>query len=137
MGWSTEVYVKTPTGTGRLDLYDVQTNTYYEVKSKRASTRSSTEVQMKNYDASVIASKKLDSCQGKTPTRGNEYVSGSFAYGMYDVHYKTQASGLIVYDTEVNYQRTLQTAVILVLILGLATGNVGVAAGAAAALSAI
>ena len=52
-----EVYVKTDNGRiGFLDVYDLSNDSYYEVKSEKASGRKSTRDQMARYDKSKIVS---------------------------------------------------------------------------------
>ena len=130
-GWDMEVYVKGPLGTGRLDLYDYKTNTYYEVKTKTTVNNAKwlVDAQMTKYDHSQIAAQRYkDDNITDSPTKGTAYVSGSFSYGMYDVYYSTYENGLIIYEPEVNYNRALKTAVALVLSLGAAFGYVDVSA---------
>ena len=60
-----EVYVKTDNGRiGFLDIYDLSNNWYYEVKSKGASQRATTERQMARYESSKVVS------TGKRPKPG-------------------------------------------------------------------
>ena len=130
-GWETEVYVKGSgkngrNKTGRLDLYDSSTNAYYEVKSRGAAynifgnIRESTVNQMQFYDEAVISSKKVPNARGLTPTRGNQYVSGKFEYGIWDVAYELELPGLIVYDVTLNPKRAAKAA--------LTAGAIGLAA---------
>ena len=121
-GWETEVRVTGSGKNGRLDLYDSTLNTYYEVKSRGAAynisgnIRTSTDNQMTFYDQATISSKKVPNANGLQPTRGNEYVSGSFEHGVWDVEYKLEKPGLIVYNTTLNSQRASKIVVIAVAI---------------------
>lgn len=128
-----EVYVKGPLGNGRLDLYDAVSNSYYEVKSKGAAytitgnLRKSVQEQMEKYDVATIASKKVPSMKNTTPNRGNKSVSGHFDYGMYDVNYRLEQPGLIVYTINLNQQRAAETTLIALSIgLALVTGGASI-----------
>lgn len=107
-GWITEVYVSGAEGIGYLDLYDPVTNQYYEVKSERAAKRKATRKQMEKYDISYIKDWRIANPPATSPTRGNDYVSGYFQYGVYDVYYEYKGNGLITYRTEYNYERSLK-----------------------------
>ena len=132
-GWEMEVYVKGPLGRGFLDLYDCDNNQYYEVKSINTANTWRTNRQMKKYDVSHIADKRHEVAEiPGSPTKGSDFVNGTFAYGIYDVTYKLERPGLITYKCDRNDQRTLVTAVALVLIFGIATGNVPAVSGAGA-----
>lgn len=137
-GWDMEVYVKSPLGVGFLDLYDYKNNQYYEVKSERAGQTVNTANQMLKYDTSIISAKRYQDKNILTPpTRGTTLVSGSFAYGLYDVTYKLNSAGLITYRCDLNSNRTLALAIALVGVLCVATGNLPGAAGAGAFIPAL
>ena len=106
-GFDMEVSVRNPAGKrGRLDLYDFKNNTYYEVKSERASKNPNTSLQMLRYDTSMITAKRYkDHNIPQPPSRGTKYVSGTIVYGIYDVSYELREPGLIVYTPYVNWTR--------------------------------
>lgn len=126
-GLSMEVYVKGRLGVGFLDLYDLSTHQYYEVKSSRAAKRFHTQTQMVKYDNSLIQDKRFEKVEAicdSSPRRGTQMITGSFAYGIYDVTFSKTQDGLIEYSVELNSQRTLAEALVLVGLLCYATGNV-------------
>ena len=95
-----EVYVKADNGRiGFLDVYDLSNNSYYEVKSEKASGRKSTRDQMARYDKSKIVS------TGERPERGQAKLSGSFSYGLWDVEYSSKEDGLVVYTPTYNWKK--------------------------------
>ena len=118
-GWEMEVYVVGPNGKGRLDLYDVENNAYYEVKSAgvllRQSGIKSLEKQLAKYDV-ALPTKYPDVCT--PPSRGTTHVSGNFEYGFYDIEYKTTADGLILYTYTFNRKRARETALNALASLG-------------------
>ena len=136
-GWATEVGVRTDRKNGykfgRLDLFDPDTNTYYEVKSIGSAFTKNTRKQMERYDKSKICGVwSLVFWQKYAATRGTEYVSGSFSYGMWDVEYSLQAPGLIVYTPTYNWRRAGMTTAVIVLAGAVAVGvyYAGIGAGA-------
>lgn len=104
-GWNMEVYVSGAKGIGFLDLYDVDSNQYYEVKSEKSAKRGSTRRQMEKYDVSYVNDNRFKDPIDSPPTRGNEYVSGTVQYGAWDVEYRLDSAGLITYATEYNWDR--------------------------------
>ena len=115
-----------------------ENNQYYEVKSERAGQTVNTANQMLKYDTSIISAKRYqDKNIVTSPTRGTTPVSGTFAYGLYDVTYKLDSAGLITYRCELNSNRTLALAIVLVGALCVATGNLPGAAGAGALIPAL
>lgn len=121
-----EVYVVSGTRRGRLDLYDIATNEYYEVKSVGASLLWTTDEQMRFYDNAKIRSRfpGLAVCLDMTPTRGkNSRICGSTKYDIYDITYFFEKDGLIAYKVSVNRDRLLAKQAIAI----------GTAAGIAAA----
>lgn len=131
-GWMTEVYVSGSKGAGRLDLYDVYDNTYYEVKSRGAAYIPTTKRQMQKYDqAKPNAIVSIFFGHDEKVTRSQEKISGSFKYGMYDVTYKNEADGLIVYDVELNWNRAAKYLLTLAFAgLALLTSGASLASGA-------
>ena len=126
-GWDMEVYVKGPLGRGSLDLYDYESNTYYEVKTKNTVNRAKSlvDAQMAKYDSSQIKARRYKEAYiTDSPSRGTQFISGTFCYGIYDVSYTTKENGLIVYDPVANKGRSLQTAVVLVMAVCVALGRV-------------
>jgi hypothetical protein len=103
-GYAMEVYVKDAEGKrGFLDLYDYTTNQYYEVKHAYYDA-AATEDQMLRYDSSTIKSWMFKGYTlAGSPTRGtNMGISGSFAYGDYNIEYYAAAPGLIHYTISLN-----------------------------------
>lgn len=119
-GWISEVYVKGARGKGYLDLYDSRTRMYYEVKSLSASKRGATATQMMKYDVAKIADSRNNRARlssaniGTGVKRGTQSVYGSFSYGIYDITYRSQSPGLIVYDVSVNWHRATAVASIAI-----------------------
>ena len=63
--------------------------------------------------------------------RSQEKISGSFKYGMYDVTYKNEAAGLIVYDVDLNWDRAAKYLLTLaVAALACLTSGASLTAGA-------
>ena len=109
-GWAMEVYVKGEKGRGRLDLLDVTTNQYYEVKSHQASQSNRTKRQMEKYDVATIQGSATillqpDLKKGESLCRGKRFVDDSFTHNIFDVKYYTVANGLIAYEAKINPQR--------------------------------
>ena len=119
--WAREVFVKGIKGRGFLDLLDAEKNQYYEIKSKDDAKRKRTTRQMEKYDVAIIqntTANKLITPKvtiGSSISRGEEYVKGSFQYGIYDVEYSSNMNGLITYTTSVNWERALTIASVEVL----------------------
>ena len=80
---------------GFLDVYNVASNTYYEIKSEGVAYTSRTISQMNKYDCS----RPILSTKG-TVKRGMEYMEGSFHYGAWEVTYHTDPNiaGLVTYN---------------------------------------
>jgi RHS repeat-associated protein len=131
-GYEIEVYVVGPRGTGRLDIYDVTTNQYYEVKHSPAAAGWLFDEQMKKYDSSHVAGrllKKYNNIEGKV-TRGQQYIAGKTTYSYWDIFYHTDEDGVIVYDWFVNNERyakylAIIAAVVAVAAVEMALGSCG------------
>ena len=55
----------------------------------------------------MIVSQRYKDCNiSQPPSRGTQSISGSIPYGLYDVNYELRAPGLIVYDPQINWNRT-------------------------------
>ena len=122
-GYDMEVYVRERKKNekkgriGYLDLYDFDNNMYYEVKSEAASGRKRTFSQMEKYDNSIIEAKRYENYNiTQSPSRGTNCVSGTVYYGIYDVHYELREPGLIVYTTEVNWERAISLYVLAAVV---------------------
>ena len=123
-GWEIEVYVKGEKDRGYLDLLDVETNQYYEVKSLRASQRSRTARQMNKYDVATIQRSALNLLKSKVQigasvSRGTAIISGSFSHNVFDVKYYSLANlanGLIVYEATPNPARVAALSSIAVAV---------------------
>ena len=132
MGWEMEVQVSGPNGDGRLDLYDKDSNSYYEVKSRGAAytvvkknIRSITRIQMEKYDAAEVVDKRFPELSGVSPNRGMTFVSGEIKYGIWDVSYQWERPGLIVYDVKMNPERAATAAITGFAIIGMAVYSGG------------
>jgi len=114
--WQMEVFVRSQSGKiGFLDLYDLSSNAYYEVKSKGAASRITTELQMRRYDKSLVKDKRFSNNQiTNPPSRGTQNISGSFPYGIWDVEYETARNGLIRYETNLNPKRVTVAGVLAI-----------------------
>ena len=120
-----EVQVKSDKGRrGRLDLYDPDTNQFYEVKSADQAINAAD--QISRYSQSTIHSRLYPKYNGRIPIAGTDRIinKGQFEYGIYDVTYWQEENNptLILYQTEVNKGRqsmvyTLTAAVILLMAL--------------------
>ena len=126
---SREVYVTGAKGRGFLDVYDTISNEYYEVKSKGAAYKASTDRQMKKYD---VAKPPL-SWRGYVK-RGNKNVSGSFYYGAWKVSYALKTAGLVVYTPTWKRERFKVGAVFSLVAIGLVAFGLFAMGGAAAPL---
>ena len=109
-GWDMEIYVKSDAGRGYLDLLDVTTNEYYEVKSKRTYERGGHKAQMEKYHEAIIRDTKRNRLIpglkiGSSVTEGYTSVNGHFQYGAHDVHYHIEGPGIIIYETNYNAKR--------------------------------
>ena len=124
--WAMEVYVKGPKGSGYLDLYDSENDSYYEVKSLKEAKKSRTRNQMEKYNVASVQDTfvnrlkipSIDTVSTLSP--GEVNVSGRIKYGIYDVDYYLYAPGLIAYEHHVNWERATKyatAAVIAVLIV--------------------
>ena len=119
-GWEIEIYVDGPDGRGRMDLYDRESNEFYEVKSVGVAYLPSTQKQMNKYATATTVDRRPTS---SSPRPGTKRVSGFFTYGIYDVSYWSvpEIPGLIAYSYQLNYSRAfaiygmaLVSAIILV-----------------------
>ena len=109
-GWDMEIYVKGSRGRGYLDLLDVTTNEFYEVKSEGVYNAGGHIAQMQKYQVAQIANTKRNRVIpglniGSGITTGLTQVSGNFQYGAHDVYYYTKKPGIILYKTTYNEQR--------------------------------
>ena len=67
------------------------------------------------------------------PDRGTAYVEGQFEYGVWDVKYKTERPGLIVYTIDFNPERAAKVAATVCLIgLAVASGGASIPSSAPA-----
>ena len=105
-GYGMEAFVIGPKGSGRLDIYNMYTNEYYEVKHIGAAGGALFEDQMAKYDASHVAGWRFAeySVNGNV-TRGTEYISGVTQYMYWDLHYRKAADGVIIYTWTLNETR--------------------------------
>ena len=111
VGGTEGLYVKKTTSGGEtkrgfLDVYDSKTNSYYEIKSMKSAFSKRTQRQMEKYDGA----EPVNNSQGPI-TRGKEYVSGSFTFLIYDVHYQSVDDGLVAYETKINMEYVAAGAV--------------------------
>ncbi len=112
-GYAMEVFVTSPWGNGRLDLYNAANNQYYEVKSRGqydTSPTSHLSEQMAKYDDSKIQSWIFESYDiPESPKRGtNSTISGSFRWGDWLVTYQYEENGVIIYDCRLKMQPDYQ-----------------------------
>ena len=125
-----EIFVVSNSGRrGRLDLYDPDTNQFYEVKSVDQAANAAD--QISRYSQSVIHSRMYPQYYGRTPLPGTNgviiekeiYNKGHFEYGIYDVTYWQAVDNptLILYKAEVNKGRQAAvyaaTAAVIMLML--------------------
>ena len=102
--WAMEIYVKGPKGSGYLDLYDSENDSYYEVKSLKEARKSRTRNQMEKYNVASVQDTfvnrakipSIDTVSTLSP--GEVNVSGRIQYGIYDVDY-------YLYEHHVNWER--------------------------------
>ena len=123
--WAMEIYVKGPKGSGYLDLYDSENDSYYEVKSLKEAKKSRTRNQMEKYNVASVQDtfgnrakiSSIDTVSTLSP--GEVNVSGRIQYGIYDVDYYLYAPGLIVYEHHVNWERatTYATAAVIAALI--------------------
>ena len=109
-GWDMEIYVKGSRGRGYLDLLDVTTNEFYEVKSEGVYNALGHIAQMQKYQVAQIADTKRNRLIpglniGSRVRTGSTSVNGNFQYGAHDVHYALKEPGIIVYETRYNEKR--------------------------------
>jgi len=124
-GYGMEVPVVGPNGAGRLDLYDGETNTYYEVKHIFAAQGPMFDFQMEKYDASHVVGWRFREYEidGKV-SRGSAMISGNTTYLHWDIMYRSTDSGVIVYRWVLNRARYEQAlAVTAMAIAGAAYCN--------------
>ena len=109
-GWKTEVYVKGSEGRGYLDLYDAKNHRYYEVKSIGAADTSRTNNQLRKYNNAYVEDwrYKWSAPRSLLQYGGTRFGRRTLKYGMYDITYKTDYRGIIVYSYELNYNRALR-----------------------------
>ena len=100
---------------GFLDVYDKKKNSYYEVKSDLSKNSWRTKRQMEKYDGSTAVKYNSPPITG-----GTEYVSGDFSYGIYDVSFRYEKAGLVTYTVDINPKRAAQTAIMVMIGVGLA-----------------
>jgi len=119
VGGEQNVYIKKTHGgkvrRGFLDVYDKKNNSYYEVKSVLSKDSWRTKRQMEKYDGSTAVN-----YNSPPITRGTEYVSGDFSYGIYDVSFRSEKAGLVTYTVDINSKRAAQTAIMVMIGVGLA-----------------
>ena len=113
-GYGMEVYVVGPKGTGRLDIYNAETNEYYEVKHQPAAGGDAFDNQMARYDVSHVVGWRFSEYEiDGDVTRGSEYISGMTRYKYWDIHYRKAADGLIIYTWTLNETRYMQYMTLL------------------------
>ena len=120
-----EIFVVSNSGRrGRLDLYDPDTNQFYEVKSVEQAVNAAD--QISRYSQSVIHSRMYPQYNGRTPLPGSNSVTitdNTFPYGIYDVTYWQDEKNptLILYRVDVNKDRQAAvyaaTAAVIMLML--------------------
>ena len=112
---------------GYLDLYDVATNTFYEVKSRGAyAATNGAKDQLERYSLSVVESRKVVLKPIDSPTPGSKLVSGTFEYGLYDVSYWSEVPGVIIYKPTLNDERAkAYTSVIVTVVFVVAAYVLG------------
>ena len=124
-GYAIEVFVDGPRGRGFLDIYNPETNEYYEVKSILQADRKHTKMQMEKYDAAYIRDFRFsDYSIPNPPTRGEKKFSGSFVYSEWTVRYRLSEDGLITYKLELIEEVAAVQAIV-------AIGAVGISQSAA------
>ena len=108
-GFGIEVFVVGTRGIGRLDLYDGETNQYYEVKHAPAATGELLDKQLGKYDVSHVAGWRFSeySAMG-TVSKGSAYIMGKTTYSYWDIVYHSSGAGVIVYNWYVNDERYSQ-----------------------------
>lgn len=124
-----EVYVSGSKGKGRLDIYDVTRNEYYEVKSIGSAYTTSTVNQMLKYDNARLLTKK------KNVKRGSLTFDGSFHYGAWKVHYYSVKKGLIAYTVTWNqsrYKKAINVGLSAIALIAVAGVTIYVTGGVAA-----
>ena len=118
---------------GRMDVYDLETNTFYEIKTDEAIKRGAAKDQIEQYQKSSIYSLKflLQDCFGKKPVLGEQYIEGTVYYGIWRIEYKSLFDGKIGYNAfykkdEPATESTADKAVGAALIAGgIALANAG------------
>ena len=130
-GFGIEVYVVGPKGIGRLDLYDGETNQYYEVKHIIAATGTLLTEQLAKYDVSHVAGWRFSeySAMG-TVSKGQAFIMGKTTYSYWDIVYHSSGDGVIAYNWHVNDKRYAQhvacaAAVCTTALVGVALGQGG------------
>ena len=118
-GYAMEVYVTSPIGNGRLDLFDAENNQFYEVKHEWQGDTQSTRKQLDRYSQSTIHSLMFIGYSfDSSPSPGTRTdISGQFQYQYWDVTYESLGNGVITYSLELNkerYARHLNTVLTVV-----------------------
>ena len=106
-GYAMEVYITSPFGNGRLDLFDAMNNQYYEVKHAPLAPMWNDSIQKLKYDNCIVHGRLFKEYYfDQPPTAGwNLNISGEFQYGYWDVTFSAQGNGLITYSAYVNKSR--------------------------------
>ena len=109
-GFGMEVFVVGPKGIGWLDLYDGETNQYYEVKHALAANGKHLDDQMNKYDSSHVSGWRFSefSTIGGNVSKGQAYIVGKTAYLYWDITYYSKGDGIIIYKWTVNDERYAQ-----------------------------
>ena len=68
---------------------------------------------MIRYENSIIKDKRINNPPTVPPERGGDEVSGSFAYGAWDVKYSGYSEGLIAYECNFNKGRAAAYAYVV------------------------
>lgn len=105
-GYGMEVFVIGTKGSGRLDIYDGYTNSYYEVKHILAATGKHFEDQLAKYDAAHVVGWRFSeySIEGNV-SKGTARISGNTEYLYWDISYRTAEDGVIIYTWALNKER--------------------------------
>ena len=95
---------------GFLDIYDITSHSYYEVKTEKTCQKRMKKVreQMNSYSNGAVAISRrwgVWSSFKNNPSKGKYSYYGKFEYGVYDVTYKRRERGLITYNPVYNKRR--------------------------------
>ena len=106
-GYAMEVYVTSPFGNGRLDLFDAANNQYYEVKHAPLASSWANSMQQFKYDHCKIGGFMFRGYTfAASPTAGSRVdITGTFKYDYWDITYKSHGNGLITYEARLNKAR--------------------------------